>query len=114
MGWDEDIRARYPNWGTGAAIARWPEIRAQICVGQHVCGAVIARAPFGVWLDINIGHPALLLVPEMRGAKELRMTFEDYPDMGEIVEARIVAVEERGEISITQHPETESRLVAGG
>jgi predicted RNA-binding protein with RPS1 domain len=108
MGWGEDIRVRYPEWSTETALARWHEVRERLRIGQHVRGSVIARAPFGVWLDINAGHPALLLVPEMRGAKERRITFDDYPTIGEVVEARIVALGERGEIGLTQHAQTDA------
>jgi len=92
MGWVEDIRARYPEWCTEAALARWPEIRERLRIGQHVRGSVIARAPFGVWVDIDPLHPALLLVPEMLRAQERRITFDDYPEIGEVVEAWIVAL----------------------
>jgi exosome complex RNA-binding protein Rrp4 len=108
MGWSEDIRGHYPHWGTEAALARWPEVRERLRIGQHVYGPVIARAPFGVWLDIHAGHPALLLVPEMRGAKERRITFDEYPAIGEVVEARIVALGERAEIRLTQHPQIDA------
>jgi ribosomal protein S1 len=102
MGWDEDIRARYPDWGTKAALARWPQVREKLRIGQRVRGRVIARAPFGVWLDIDAGHPALLLVPEMKDAKEHRITFDDYPSIGEVVEARIVALSDCAEIALSQ------------
>ena len=113
MGWGEDIRARYPRWGTEAALARWPEIRERLRIGQPVRGSVIARAPFGVWLDIDAGHPALLLVPEMRGAEERRITFDDYPAIGEVVEAWIMALGERAEIGLTQRIRTTGRAVRG-
>jgi predicted RNA-binding protein with RPS1 domain len=108
MNWDEAIRDLYPEWGTEAALARWSEDRGRLLIGQHVRGTVIARAPFGVWLDINAGHPALLLVPEMRFAKEGRITFEDYPPIGEIVEATIVALGDRAEISLSQQPRSDA------
>ncbi len=108
MAWDDDIRARYPDWGTDAALARWPKARERLRVGRQVHGSVIARAPFGVWLDIDAGHPALLLVPEMQGAKERRITFEDYPAIGEVVETRIVALSDRAEIGLTQHPQSDA------
>ena len=62
MGWGEDVRAHFPDWGTEAALARWPQNRARLRIGDWVNGLVIARAPFGVWLDIDADHPALLLV----------------------------------------------------
>jgi predicted RNA-binding protein with RPS1 domain len=77
-----------------------------LSAGQTVRGQVIARAPFGVWIDIDVGHPALLLVPEMRGARERRITFEQYPLIGTIVEARVICLGDRGQISLTQHAES--------
>jgi ribosomal protein S1 len=109
MAWGEDIRARFPDWGTEAALARWPAIKAGLAVGQLVRGEVIARAPFGVWVDIGAGHPALLLVPEMAGAQERSIRFEEYPELGAVVEARVVSLGDRAEISITQNP----RISAG-
>ena len=103
MGWSEDLRASYPEWGTEAAYARWPEIRDRLRVGQPDRGPVIARVPFGVWIDIDAGHPALLLVPELRGAQARPITFDDYRAVGEVVEARIAWLEECGGIRLTQH-----------
>lgn len=103
MAWVEDIQSRFTDWGTEAALARWPQIRATLEIGRSVSGTVIARAPFGVWLDISVGHPALLLVPEMRGAKVRRITFDDYPQIGSLIDAQIVSLGDRGEISLSQH-----------
>src|SRR5215510_6718228 len=102
MDWQDEIRARFPDWGTDAALLRWPAVRSGLRVGQTVSGVVIARAPFGIWLDIGIDFPALLLVPNMQGAKLRRITFEDYPVMGAQVEARINSLGDRGQIGMTQ------------
>ena len=102
MAWQDDIRACFPDWGTASASARGREARAGLRVAQTVRGTVIARAPFGVWLDVGVGFPALLLVPHMRGAKLRRITFEDYPALGTEVEGRINALGDRGEIGVTQ------------
>jgi ribosomal protein S1 len=107
MAWGEDIKARFPDWGTNRVIAIWPSIRQHITIGQTVSGEVVARAPFGVWVDIGIGHPALLLVPEMRGARERSISFDEYPSIGTTIEARIIALGDRGEIGLTQHPESQ-------
>jgi len=55
-------------------------------------------------VDVTAGWPALLLVPEMAGARERRITFEEYPPLGTVIEARIVALSECGEINLSQHP----------
>jgi ribosomal protein S1 len=109
MAWGDDIRSRFPEWGTDAALARWPAVKAGLAVGQTVRGEVIARAPFGVWVDIGVGHPALLLVPEMAGASERPIRFEEHPELGAVVEARVISLGDRAEISLTQNP----RFAAG-
>jgi hypothetical protein len=101
-GWDTDIRAVFPDWQTDAAAERWPEIRASLSVGQTATGSVISRAPFGVWLDIGVNQPALLLVVNMDGANTRRIAFEDYPEKGTELTARINALGDRGEIGLTQ------------
>ena len=104
MDWREEIHARFPDWATEGALARWPEARARLAVGRDVRGEVIARAPFGVWVDIDAGHPALLLVPEMTGASERPIRFEDYPPIGAELDARIIALNDRAEIALSQRP----------
>jgi ribosomal protein S1 len=100
--WGKDLLARFPGWRSDAAAEEWPAVKAALVVGQPVSGVVVARAPFGVWLDIGVPIPALLLVPEMREAKQRRITFADYPQKGKEVHGRIIHLGDRGQISITQ------------
>ncbi|HQU42626.1 MAG TPA: hypothetical protein PK867_07425, partial [Pirellulales bacterium] len=100
--WRKQIRAHFPDWGTDAASPRWPSVRSGLRVGETVSGTVIARAPFGVWLDIGASFPALLLVPNMSGARERRITMADYPSLGTQIEGRINALGDRGEIGVSQ------------
>lgn len=102
MAWQDDIRSRFPAWGSAEQGKDWPEVKAALRIGQAVGGKVIAHAPFGVWIDIDIGFPALLLVVNMRGAKLHRITFEDYPAIGSEIDGRIDALGNRGEIGLTQ------------
>src|SRR5262249_37091197 len=89
-----------------AALARWPAAKAGLELGATVCGEVIARAEFGVWLDIGAGHPALLLVPEMADAGVRGIQFEDYPQLGAVVEAHVVWLGDPAEIRLSQNPRT--------
>ncbi|NOT61141.1 MAG: hypothetical protein HOP19_13055 [Acidobacteria bacterium] len=100
--WREEIKSRFPDWQTDVAIERWPAIRKSLSIGQPVSGEVIARAPFGVWVDINVGQPALLIVVNMKDAGMRRIAFDDYPPKGAVVLARINALGEQGEIGLTQ------------
>lgn len=102
-GWAADIHNVFPDWETDSAAQRWPEIRQSITVGQAVNGRVISRAPFGVWLDIGVNQPALLLVVNMEWANTKRITFEDFPEIGTVLTALKNALGDRGEIGLTQH-----------
>ncbi len=105
--WDADIRAVFPDWLTDSAAERWPAIRQSLTIGQTVTGQVISRAPFGVWLDIGVNQPALLLVVNMDGAKTRRITFDDFPEKGSKLSARVNALGDGGEIGLTQqNPDT--------
>jgi transcriptional accessory protein Tex/SPT6 len=105
MDWRDSLHGRFPDWQTSEALTRWPEVRSRVEEGQDVLGVVISRAPFGVWLDIGVDWPALLLVPEMKDAGSRRIRFEDYPKLGETVEGWVVHMAE-GNIAITQRDKT--------
>ncbi len=100
--WNADVRSRFPDWQTDVARERWPDIRQSLSIGQSVSGEVIARAPFGVWLDIEVPQPALLLVVNMMDAKTRRIRFDGYPAKGATIQARINALGDDGEIGLTQ------------
>jgi predicted RNA-binding protein with RPS1 domain len=106
--WMQEIRTRFPDWQTSDALARWTENKARLKVGQQVSGTVIARAPFGVWLDIDAGHPALLLVTEMATLPSQPIPFADYPAIGAPVMATIVALGDKAEIGLSQFPDGSS------
>ena len=85
----------------------WAGIRAEVFVGLAVTGTVICRRPFGVFLDIGYGcdAPALLLVPEFAQARSQRIEFDDFPKLGELVNARVFRVDwDHHKIALTQNP----------
>lgn len=100
------FQIRFPDWGTDAALNRWPEVQAKLTVGQAIRGDVVARVPYGVWLDIGVGWPALLQVPEMAGARTHPIKFEDYPPLGATIDAWVLYISVRGEIILCQYPPT--------
>ena len=102
MAWQDDLRSRFPDWQTEADQARWPGVKAALQVGSAVAGEVVSRAPFGVWLDIGVAFPALLMVTNMHGAKLRRILFVDYPAIGTRIEGTINTLGNRGEIGIAE------------
>lgn len=85
----------------------WKRIREELSIGNNVLGTVICRRPFGVFLDIGYGAGAfaLLLVPDFKDAKIRRITFDDFPLVGDSVSAWVINIDfENRKIALTQHP----------
>jgi ribosomal protein S1 len=74
----------------------WERIKSQFSVGERVTGKVVARYPFGVFLDLGVGFPALILVPDFEGACERPYTSMDmYPAVGATVSGSLLLFEDR-------------------
>jgi hypothetical protein len=102
LSWQEALRLRFPDSGAAAARQQWRSSPPKLAVGQAVEGVVVARAPFGVWLDIGVGHAALLLVTNMDGVRTVRLGFEDYPPLGAHLVGHVYVLGPDAEIGITQ------------
>ena len=111
LDWDAQLRAVFPDWQSDIVTERWPTIRETLKIGQTVTGKVVSRAPFGVWLDIHVNQPALLLVVNMDGANDRRITFDDYPAFGSELTTRINALGDNGQIGLTQ--QKPDRMIEG-
>ena len=98
--WDTDIRHQFPDWLTSDAILRWLDFDKPN-VGDTFTGTVIARAPFGVWLDIGIGFPALLLAPNMIKSHR-SIESDDYPKIGDAIFTEIIGLSVGAEITLLQ------------
>lgn len=84
----------------------WRRVHAELDIGAAVTGAVICRRPFGVFLDIGYGASAaaLLLVPEFADARKRRITFEEYPQVGESLTATVLHISwDQHKIALTQN-----------
>jgi ribosomal protein S1 len=111
--WTTDLRARFPDWLTPTALERWPENKIRLNVGQMIRGVVVARAPFGVWLDVDAGHPARLLVHDMAGGQTKPVRFADYPELGATVVVKVIFLDDRrAEIYVSQRQLPEPKPIS--
>jgi transcriptional accessory protein Tex/SPT6 len=108
--WREIVRTHFPEWNVSSSCPEQPVQTAQLQCGQEITGVVVAQAPFGVWLDIGVGWPALLLVVDMKEAQIHRVPFEQYPSIGTTITGRIKVVGEAGELAITQREADEPMI----
>lgn len=58
--WDQRLADRLPRRNDVAANCEWAALKQRLAVGQSITGEVIARAPFGAWVDLGVGFPGLL------------------------------------------------------
>lgn len=76
-GWGGLVSKRFASRDPETIHREWKLLKQRISVGQALTGTVIAKAPFGAWIDLGVGFPALLeiinianLTPEQYQADE--------------------------------------------
>ena len=72
-------------------------------IGDSVSGKVIACAPFGIWLDIHCGVPALIEIIHLDSQKYKPEEYSEWmPEIGDEFDAVVLAIENK-EIRLTQN-----------
>ncbi|HET6384890.1 MAG TPA: hypothetical protein VFJ58_15965 [Armatimonadota bacterium] len=104
MSIQDELDRLFPGHLSQASAGAWEGAKARLPLGSTVRGVVVARYPFGVFVDIDTGFPALILVVRLAGADRQPYTDVDrFPAIGSIVEARICAwAGDRRQIGLTQ------------
>ena len=83
----------------------WNDVKARFKTGQEVEGRVVHKAPFGDFVDVGAGFPALLEITQMPEPPP-GQSASDLNPVGSTVKARIASFEETHEkqIRLTQKP----------
>ena len=71
-------------------------LKERLHVGRSVTGVVFARAPFGAWVDLGVGFPALLEIICIAGLTPERFRAGDWCPVGSEVTAFIGDFRDRG------------------
>ena len=71
----DDLERCFPGYRSPKRAAAWKAAKAQVPNDTSVTGVVVAKYPFGVFVDIGVGFPALLEIVFMD-----EMTPELYRD----------------------------------
>ncbi len=85
--WGHLLSERFPRRDTIEAALDWAAIKKRLVVGQQVSGVVIARAPFGAWVDIGVGFPGLLEIICIKDLTPERYRIGDWCAVGSEVMA---------------------------
>ena len=106
----ENLSQLFPEFRSVERQADWDSLKLRLSPRSRVGGAVVARYPFGVFVDIGAGFPALLLIVRFREAKHGGDTLIDsFPALGSTIEAQLLgwADRQRG-IVLTQLEDEET------
>jgi ribosomal protein S1 len=91
--WSQLLSEQFP--AVHEADRRWDEFKQLKTIDQEVLGTVIAKAPFGAWVDIGAGFPALLELPNIAGLTPEKYRADDWCPIGSQVQALIGRFDDR-------------------
>jgi ribosomal protein S1 len=85
---DSVLDRLFSGYRSPEGAAAWEVAKSRFALGSRVEGIVVAHFHFGVFVDINAGFPALILVTRMRDL-DRQPYMECYPVIGSAVKARV-------------------------
>jgi ribosomal protein S1 len=94
--WGRLLSERFPARDDAEAERAWQALQQRVPVGQSVTGTVVAKAPFGAWIDFGVEFPALLEVPNVAGLTPERYRADDWCPVGSEVTAVVLMYRDRG------------------
>jgi transcriptional accessory protein Tex/SPT6 len=105
--WKDKLISLYPDWTKEEGIERFNNSNHGLKIGDEVMGTVICRTQFGVWVDINVGYPAVILLTNFASNNVKLDGFIGFPQVGSTVKAVVQAIGIRAEIGLIEKGEAE-------
>ena len=93
--WGQRLSERFPFRDADEAEREWASLKDRLSPGQSVTGIVVTKAPFGAWLDIGVGFPALLEIVCIAGLTPERYQADEWCPVGSEVTALIGTFNDR-------------------
>ena len=101
--WGEILQKRFPGYESAEFDQAWGEVKQRLIVGRSVTGVVVARAPFGAWVDLGVGFPSLLETIRLAGLTPERYQAGDWCPVGSQVTAFVSGFKDAGhQIGLSQ------------
>ncbi|MEM7353949.1 MAG: hypothetical protein AAF657_24320 [Acidobacteriota bacterium] len=89
VNWNQKLLATFGDYLSPESSLSWEQAKRGHPPGTRVEGRVIIHAPFGAWIDLKMGFPALLEIIVIEGLTPERYREDDYCPVGSCVEATI-------------------------
>ncbi len=93
--WDQHLAQHFPNRHHADDEQAWAKLKQRLLTGQTVSGTVIAKAPFGAWLDIGVGFPALIEIVCITGMTGERYRSDEWCPIGSHISAKVGGFDDR-------------------
>ena len=101
----DELDKLFPDHRSSVRSAEWESVKQRLVVGETVTGKVVARSPFGAWIDLGVGFPALLEILVMAGLTPERYRADDWCPLGSEVTASVAGFRDNGhQIGLWQVP----------
>jgi ribosomal protein S1 len=94
--WGRLLSERFPARDPAQAEREWLALQRHVAIGQSVTGTVVTKAPFGAWIDLGIGFPALLEINCIAGLTPEKYRADDWCPIGSEVTAFVGEFRDRG------------------
>ena len=106
MSVNQQLAAHFPQYDSPEMEADWTALKQRLPTGTSVKGRVVHREQFGVFVDIGVGFPALILVVRFEDADTTSYTsIDDYPELNADVVGHIYVFDDaKRQIGVTQQP----------
>jgi hypothetical protein len=85
--WGRLLSEHFPTREPAAIEREWTALKRRLSAGETVSGTVVAKAPFGAWIDIGVGFPALLEIILMEGLTPELYRADEWCPLGSEVTA---------------------------
>ncbi len=101
----DDLDRLFPGHGSPERAREWEALKERLAVGQSVTGRVVARSPFGAWVDLGVGFPALLEIIHVADLTPEKYRAGDWCPVGSEVTALVGGFREAArQIGLRQVP----------
>jgi hypothetical protein len=80
----------------------WEALKQWLPIDSQVSGVVWAREPYGAWIDLGLGFPALLEIIYIERLTAERYRADDWCPVGSNVSAKVLGLRDSGCIYLWQ------------
>jgi hypothetical protein len=87
--WSEELRRCFGHLDGPEHLADWERVKRSLPIGSRVSGRLVLKAPFGVWMDVGAGFPAILLITRFARAYTYDMYMQHGPEEDDVLDATV-------------------------